>query len=83
MNNLKRYGTSCRMPLSCLGPLAQLGERLVRNQEVAGSIPARSTKFNQQLTTISVAAAGAGSAAVSKKSAARTLSEAIKAGQTA
>jgi hypothetical protein len=33
------------MPLSCLGPLAQLGERLVRNQEVAGSIPARSTNL--------------------------------------
>ena len=26
------------------GPLAQMGERLVRNQEVAGSIPAWSTK---------------------------------------
>ncbi len=26
------------------GPLAQLGERLVRNQEVGGSIPPRSTK---------------------------------------
>ena len=26
------------------GPLAQLGERLVRNQEVGGSIPPRSTR---------------------------------------
>jgi hypothetical protein len=31
------------MFLSDLGPLAQLGERLVRNQEVGGSIPPRST----------------------------------------
>jgi hypothetical protein len=37
--------------LSCLGPLAQLGERLVRNQEVAGSIPARSTNRNNYLWT--------------------------------
>jgi hypothetical protein len=34
---------------SRLGPLAQLGERLVRNQEVAGSIPARSTKQANRL----------------------------------
>src|SRR5713226_4578033 len=27
------------------GPLAQLGERLVRNQEVGGSIPPRSTNL--------------------------------------
>src|SRR3954465_13533655 len=27
-----------------LGPVAQLGERLVRNEEVSGSIPLRSTK---------------------------------------
>jgi hypothetical protein len=32
---------------SRLGPLAQLGERLVRNQEVAGSIPARSTNLRK------------------------------------
>lgn len=31
-----------RKPLR-LGPLAQMGERLVRNEEVAGSIPVRST----------------------------------------
>ena len=28
------------------GPLAQMGERLVRNQEVVGSIPMRSTNPN-------------------------------------
>ena len=27
------------------GPVAQLGERIVRNDEVAGSIPARSTNL--------------------------------------
>ena len=27
------------------GPVAQLGERLVRNEKVAGSIPVRSTIF--------------------------------------
>ncbi len=32
-----------------LGPVAQLGERLVRNQEVRGSIPLRSTKVHLTL----------------------------------
>jgi hypothetical protein len=27
------------------GPVAQLGERLVRNEEASGSIPLRSTNF--------------------------------------
>ena len=45
MTHLKPLGPSCRMPLSCLGPLAQLGERLVRNQEVGGSSPPRSTNL--------------------------------------
>jgi hypothetical protein len=29
------------------GPVAQLGERLVRNEEASGSIPLRSTIFQQ------------------------------------
>jgi hypothetical protein len=40
---------SCNMLLTVLGPLAQLGERLVRNQEVGGSIPPRSTNLRIQL----------------------------------
>jgi hypothetical protein len=40
---LKPIEPPCRMRQSCRGPLAQLGERLVRNQEVGGSIPPRST----------------------------------------
>ena len=28
------------------GPVAQLGERLVRNEEASGSIPLRSTNFS-------------------------------------
>jgi hypothetical protein len=32
--------------LSKEGPVAQLGERLVRNEEVVGSIPIRSTTPN-------------------------------------
>ncbi len=46
-NNLKPPELSCNILASTNGPLAQLGERLVRNQEVGGSIPPRSTKpFN-------------------------------------
>ena len=29
------------------GPVAQLGERLVRNEEASGSIPLRSTMFSK------------------------------------
>ena len=42
-NTLQPPEPSCSMLLSAFGPLAQLGERLVRNQEVGGSIPPRST----------------------------------------
>src|SRR5262249_37308173 len=34
------------------GRVAQLGERLVRNEEVAGSIPVSSTNFHRSRTTI-------------------------------
>ena len=33
---------------SSKGPVAQLGERIVRNDEVAGSIPARSTIYHAE-----------------------------------
>src|SRR5664279_4047856 len=34
------------------GPVAQLGERLVRNEEASGSIPLRSTIFNTLATIL-------------------------------
>ncbi len=44
MNEETRLG---RLGFSFLcGPVAQLGERLVRNEEASGSIPLRSTIFS-------------------------------------
>jgi hypothetical protein len=45
-------GLCCNMSLFRFGPLAQLGERLVRNQEVGGSIPPRSTKPFSELRNL-------------------------------
>src|SRR5215813_14933214 len=38
--------------LISVGPVAQLGERLVRNEEASGSIPLRSTMFQQLSSTL-------------------------------
>jgi hypothetical protein len=42
------------------GAVAQLGERLVRNEEVSGSIPLSSTKEDNHLAEKSVASADCG-----------------------
>src|SRR5580704_637267 len=44
-------GRSCQSSKTCLcGAIAQLGERIVRNDEVVGSIPTSSTNLKDLLT---------------------------------
>ncbi len=45
------------------GPVAQLGERLVRNEEVSGSIPLRSTKRIPRTSRVSLCMGGSSSVA--------------------
>jgi hypothetical protein len=48
---LRDQGHLIKMPPPKCGAIAQLGERLHGMQEVAGSIPAGSTKFQQSSAT--------------------------------
>ena len=41
-----------RLRDSQIGAVAQLGERLVRNEEVSGSIPLSSTKYSGQMESV-------------------------------
>jgi hypothetical protein len=46
---LARYRCSAKIDFAARGRVAQLGERLVRNEEVAGSIPVSSTNVFLQV----------------------------------
>ena len=45
---LRKHSSQLRNRKRFLGPVAQLGERIVRNDEAAGSNPARSTRIRSQ-----------------------------------
>ena len=46
-----KIAVAARFPLVRRGAIAQLGERIVRNDEVVGSIPTSSTNFFNHLGT--------------------------------
>jgi hypothetical protein len=49
---LETSATSAKIAVAARGRVAQLGERLVRNEEVAGSIPVSSTKLFNNLDSL-------------------------------